>query len=145
MRGATPREAICMDQMQTSAQPESPSAASPRRSLGAHGEDLAADYLRGCGLSVLARNWRSGRSGELDLVVRDGACIVAVEVKTRSGTGYGSPFDAITLRKAERLRRLLYAWVREARPACDQLRIDAVGITILPGEAPRIEHLRGIA
>jgi len=112
--------------------------------LGAHGEDLAADYLRGRGCVLLARNWRDGRRGELDLIVRDGACVVAVEVKTRTGTGYGHPLEAITARKAGRLRRLLLAWVRQQAVRPSHVRVDAIGITLRPSERPRIDHLRGI-
>ena len=115
------------------------------RSLGARGEALAADHLEALGCEVLARNWRAGRQGELDLVVQDGGSIVAVEVKTRSGRGYGSPFEAITARKAARLRRLLHEWVRQHPTRASGLRIDAVAVILLPGEPPRIEHLRGIS
>lgn len=115
------------------------------RSIGAYGEALAAEYLQSIGCQVLARNWRAGRTGELDLVVREQQFVVAVEVKTRSGRGYGSPFESITALKAGRLRRLLLQWVREHQPNADRLRIDAVAVLLLPEEAPQIEHLRGIA
>lgn len=120
-----------------------PSAGSDRRALGTRGEDLAAAYLAGRGYRILDRNWRI-REGELDIVARDEDCIVAVEVKTRSGSGYGNPLEAITAAKAARLRRLLGEWVRTSGPGPSRLRIDAVGITLLPGERPRIDHLRGI-
>lgn len=115
------------------------------RLLGARGEALAANHLEGLGCEMLARNWRAGRQGELDLIVRDGGNIVAVEVKTRSGRGYGSPFEAITARKAARLRRLLHEWLRQHPMRASGLRIDAVAVVLLPGEPPRIEHLRGIS
>lgn len=118
---------------------------SHNQALGAQGEALAANYLQSLGYEVLDRNWRSGRTGELDLVVRQGEHLVAVEVKTRSGRGYGSPFEAITARKAGRLRVLLLNWVREHRPISGLLRIDAIAVTLEAGEAPCIEHLRGIA
>lgn len=117
----------------------------PNQALGAEGESIAAAYLQSLGCEVLDRNWRSGRTGELDLVVRDRGYVVAVEVKTRSGHGYGTPFAAITASKAARLRTLLLAWVREHRPVADGLRIDAVAVLLIPGEAPCVEHLRGIA
>lgn len=118
---------------------------SHNQALGARGEALAAEYLQSLGCEVLDRNWRSGRTGELDLVVRDRDHVVAVEVKTRSGRGYGTPFESITARKTDRLRTLLHSWVRAHRPVSGSLRIDAVAVTLLPGEAPQIEHLRGIA
>lgn len=60
--------------------------------LGMYGELAAASFLRGEGFSVLRRNWRPVRGGELDLVCRDGNCLVFVEVKTRTGKQLrGSP------------------------------------------------------
>lgn len=116
-----------------------------RRALGSWGEQLAAEYLVANGCEVLARNWRAGRQGELDLVVRDRDSVVAVEVKTRRGLGYGTPFEAITAVKVNRLRRLLLEWVRHHRPAANALRIDAIAVTLISGSEPRIEHLRGVS
>lgn len=122
-----------------------PTGTGHNRSLGAHGERLAADYLRLQGFRLLARNWRC-RHGELDLIMRDGDTTVAVEVKTRSGRGYGTPLEAITPDKAARLRRLLSEWVRESGSSPLRLRVDAVGITIEPRtHTPHIDHLRGIS
>lgn len=112
--------------------------------LGAIGEQLACEHLVSRGLILLARNWRC-RYGEIDLVMRDGHVFVAVEVKTRSGTGYGSPLEAITQRKASRLRRLLLEWSHETQHRGD-LRVDAVGIVLLPGSPrPDIVHIESIA
>lgn len=123
----------------------SPGQRSHNLELGARGEQLAAEYLLGIGCEILARNWRSGRTGELDLVVRERGVLVAVEVKTRSGRGYGSPFEAITARKAARLRDLLLSWVRTHHPHADGLRIDAIAVMLCEGQPPQIEHLRGIS
>lgn len=112
--------------------------------LGARGEALAAAYLEGRGYRVLARNWRT-REGELDIVAQDGDAVVAVEVKTRGGTGFGHPLEAVTARKAKRLRRLLLSWVRSERPGASRLRIDAIGITMRLGAPPRIDHVEGLS
>ncbi len=61
-----------------------------RRRLGQAGEQMAADLLAGKGYQIVARNWRSGRSGEIDLVAQDGRTLVIVEVRTRRGQLYGS-------------------------------------------------------
>lgn len=118
---------------------------SHNQALGARGEALAEQYLLERGYRLLAKNWRC-RHGEIDLIMRDGDTIVAVEVKTRSGSGFGSPLEAITVTKANRVRMLLLEWLRERRTHAPRLRIDAIGIVIRPGTgAPRIDHLRGIS
>lgn len=118
---------------------------SHNRRLGARGEALAAEYLETRGYLIIDRNWRGGRQGELDLVARDGDEIVAIEVKTRRGTGSGHPFEAITAMKARRLRGLLLSWMREHREHAGGLRVDAIGILMPDGEPASIEHLRSIA
>lgn len=115
------------------------------QSLGSLGEDIAAEFLASKGLRLIARNWRC-RYGELDLLMGDGTAFVGVEVKTRSGTGFGTPLEAITTRKAARLRRLLLEWSSETGNRGAVLRVDAVGITMCPkGAPPLIDHLRGIS
>lgn len=76
----------------------------------------------------MARNWRAGRLGEIDLVaVRDGT-IAVCEVKTRSSAAFGTAAEAITPAKAARLRRLAAAWLAETG-ARGQVRFDVVAIT----------------
>ena len=55
---------------------------------GAEGEDLACRHLEAQGFAILARNYRC-RSGEIDVVARDGSVTVFVEVKHRRGSGHG--------------------------------------------------------
>lgn len=76
-----------------------------RVQLGAMGEALAVDYLTSMGLRILNRNWRC-RYGELDVIACDAATrtVVFVEVKTRTGDGYGGLAHAVTERKVRRLR-----------------------------------------
>ena len=115
------------------------------QSLGAQGEAYAEQFLLERGYRRIAKNWRC-RYGELDLIMRDGRAYVAVEVKTRSGLGYGAPLEAITTSKAARLRRLLLEWARESGNRGSLLRIDAIGIVLQPGgSAPRIDHIQGIS
>ncbi len=78
--------------------------------LGRAGEDRAAQYLEERGYAVLDRNWRI-RDGEIDLVVARPGELVIVEVKTRRGSGFGHPFEAIDARKQQRLWRLAVAWI----------------------------------
>lgn len=61
-------------------------------------------------MQVVARNWR-WRGGEVDIVARDGPTLVFVEVKGRSGEGFGSAEEAITLAKRGRLWRTALAFL----------------------------------
>jgi putative endonuclease len=114
------------------------------RALGDYGERLATRHLIGQGLAILDRNWRCVR-GELDIVAREAHELVICEVKTRSGEGFGAPFEAVTWRKLRRLRQLGGLW-RDDHPAeaGGPLRIDVVSILCLPGRPARLEHLRGV-
>ena len=58
--------------------------------VGRRGEQLAAEFLEGQGLTIVSRNWRC-REGELDIVAHDRRnTLVICEVKTRSGERFGS-------------------------------------------------------
>ena len=64
------------------------------RGLGSYGERMAVRYLTDRGLEVLDRNWRCDL-GEIDIVARDGGCLVVCEVKTRRSTTFGQPIEAV--------------------------------------------------
>jgi putative endonuclease len=114
-----------------------------RAAVGRYGEQVAAAHLQQAGLVVLDRNWRC-RWGELDLVVRDGDCLVGVEVKTRRSAVAGTPLEAITPAKVARLRRLLGLWLAEHPVRPRDLRLDAVAV-LRPASGPAlVQHVRGI-
>jgi len=92
---------------------------------------------------LLDRNWRC-EAGEIDLVLRDGRVLVVCEVKTRSSTRYGSTLEAVTERKAARLRRLGARWLAEHRLRPDDVRIDLVGVLVPRQGAPRLDHVKGV-
>lgn len=112
--------------------------------VGRYGEDVAVRHLTEAGLVIVERNWRCPL-GEIDIVARDGATLVVCEVKTRRGTGYGLPAEAVTPVKAARLRRLAVAWLRAREVHPGAVRIDVVSV-LRPLRGPaRVEHLRGVA
>ncbi|MGW0775105.1 YraN family protein [Streptomyces sp. NPDC002835] len=114
--------------------------------LGRYGEDLAARLLTRSGMRLLARNWRCGRAGEIDIVARDGDTVVVCEVKTRRAGAYEHPMAAITPVKARRLRRLAECWVeRHGGAPPGGVRIDLVGVILPRRGAAVVEHARGVA
>lgn len=123
-----------------------PSAASHRSDLGARGELLAAAHLEAEGLEIVARNWRLSAGavrGELDLVAMDHAAgvLVVCEVKTRRSDAYGGPLLAVTPTKQAKIRELTVAFLRDAGVWVPTVRFDVVGVWLVPGQEPRIEHV----
>ncbi|MEV4036891.1 YraN family protein [Streptomyces umbrinus] len=117
-----------------------------RNALGKYGEDLAARRLTESGMTVLRRNWRSGRAGEIDIVARDGDALVVCEVKTRRTGSFEHPMAAVTPVKAQRLRGLAERWLQEHGGAPrGGVRIDVVGVLLPDRGAPVVEHVRGVA
>jgi putative endonuclease len=110
-----------------------------RRALGVAGEDAVAEWYARAGYTVVDRNWRC-RDGELDLVVSRDGVIVFCEVKTRRGTAFGAPFEAVTIAKQRRLRRLALQWLA-AHPShrAPGLRFDVASVMKVRGVAPVIE------
>jgi len=76
-----------------------------KQQQGQLGEDAAAAFLAENGFTLLERNVRCGRSGELDLVVTNGALIVFVEVKKRSTDAFGGAVYSLSPKKLNSLKR----------------------------------------
>jgi len=114
-----------------------------RQRLGEYGEELAARWLSEHGMVVLDRNWRCAQ-GELDLVLRDGPDLVACEVKTRSGVRCGTPQEAVTPAKLERLQRLIARWADDHGLRPPGIRIDVIAVTKPRDGEPKVEHVRGL-
>ncbi len=112
-----------------------------RRKLGQRGEDLAVAQLCNQGYVICERNYRCPR-GEIDLVARDGDCLVFVEVRTRRGREYGSPEESIIPAKQAKLIELAQTYVQEHHWAGDW-RIDVVAVEMSrAGQVLRVEVIQ---
>ena len=111
--------------------------------LGRDGEQAAVNYLEGCGFRILDRNWRCAE-GEIDIVAVERRTFVVCEVKTRSGTRYGTPLEAVGRAKRARLRKLAVRWLTAHGVRFDQIRIDVVGLLYEGTGGFTIEHVRGV-
>jgi len=110
--------------------------------LGRYGEDRAASYLQERGYEIIDRNWHS-QTGEIDLVAKDKDRLVFIEVKTRSGSGFGHPFEAITPSKVARMRRLVADWCVAKQVSSVKVRLDAIAVLVTGGRV-HIEHLKEV-
>lgn len=112
-----------------------------RLAPGPAGEQIACEHLQAQGYRILDRNFRC-RSGEVDIVARQGEATVFVEVKERSGGSHGGAHEAVTFGKRRRVIRAarLYAAARGLTET--PIRFDVVSID-WEEERPRIRHDRG--
>lgn len=109
--------------------------------IGDRGENVAASFLEENGYRVLERNYRFERN-EVDLVCLDpnqGGEIVFVEVKTRTGRGYGPPEASVTEEKKAALVEVSRAYLHERQLEGAPARFDVIGILVDDGE-PEIKH-----
>ncbi len=94
--------------------------------LGRRGEDAALDYLRGAGLQLVERNWRSGHL-EIDLVMEDASSIRIIEVKTlQAGDGF-DPSENVTSDKRRKLIRAAKAFYA-SHPSQKEIKFDVVTV-----------------
>ncbi len=114
---------------------------SGNKSLGARGEAIAEAYLRGQGFTILEKNYR-GKTGEIDIVARDGDSIVFVEVKARRNLAYGSPLLAVTPFKQRQISRTALTWLAHRKKPNAIARFDVIAILLPDHELPQIEHIR---
>jgi putative endonuclease len=111
--------------------------------LGEWGEKVAAEHLVSQGMVVLDRNWRTG-SGEIDIIARDGDAVVFCEVKTRRGSVFGDPAEAVTPTKSRRLRTLAAQWLAISQVRPSQVRFDVVKVMVTRADGPVVTHVRGV-
>jgi putative endonuclease len=109
--------------------------------VGRYGENVAVAHLSDAGLEILARNWRCDE-GEIDIVARERGAIVICEVKTRSSVRFGTPAEAISRRKADRLRRLAYLWLQDHPAFGADIRFGVVSVLRSDRGAAVVEHVR---
>ena len=109
--------------------------------LGKKGEEIAVNYLQKKGYRIVERGYRLFR-GELDIIAYDGATLVFVEVKTRAGTEFGLPEEAVTPAKQNQIKRIAQGYLMERGLGDPDCRFDVLAI-LFDGEGdPTITHFK---
>ncbi len=109
--------------------------------FGAKGERIAERYLVSRGYGILERQWRI-RQGEIDLIAHKDGEIVFVEVKTRRDSSFGSPEEAVTATKRERIRSTALTYLAVTGLEDRPFRIDVIAIVWDRRSAATLRHLR---
>jgi putative endonuclease len=103
-----------------------------RKTLGVRGEDMAVDFLEKKGYTILCRNYRC-RSGEIDIIARKKKILCFIEVKTRSTRAFGSPQEAVTPRKQQKIGRVALDFLQRHRLENQPARFDVVAVDFSSG------------
>ena len=107
---------------------------------GKLGERAARKHLQKLGIKFLTANFRSDR-GEIDLVFRDGDCLVFAEVKTRSSEGWTRPAAAVDVRKRRLLSQTALDYLKLLKNPQVKIRFDIVEVLLTDGEVREVRHL----
>ncbi len=107
---------------------------------GQLGERAARSHLSKQGLKFLTANYRSPR-GELDLVFRDGDCLVFIEVKTRSREDWVRPAAAVDRDKRRLVSQAALDYLRLLRNPQIKFRFDIVEVLLQDGRVREVRHL----
>lgn len=108
-------------------------------SLGKEGEEIALHFFRKKGFRIIEKNYRTP-FGEIDIIAKEKDILVFIEVKTRADNSFGYPFEAVTPRKREKIRRVALSFLKKYKKELPA-RFDVLSIT-LDGDKRNIEHIK---
>jgi len=106
--------------------------------LGDKGEDLAQSHLVQRDYKILERNWRYSK-GEIDIIAKDCDTLVFIEVKTRSGSGFGRPEEFVDQKKINLISKTAMAYMKSINYEW-AIRFDVIGIVVKKSGEPTINH-----
>jgi putative endonuclease len=111
------------------------------KTVGAMGEEIAANYLKTEGYDIIERNYRFHK-GEIDIVAKDNKSryLVFVEVKSRNNLEFGEPEFAITTAKMKQLKRMAKYYLLDRHITDLDCRLDVITVLFSQDNPPLINH-----
>lgn len=114
-----------------------------QRAIGTAAEKAATAFLQAQGFEVLQTNYAI-RGAEIDIIAREGDCIVFVEVKHRRDSDRMRPCEAVTPAKQRRIARAAMRWMQQHEMQNANVRFDVMestpqGLALLRGAFDFIE------
>ena len=108
-----------------------------RVSLGERGERVAAGFLKEHGYEILEKNYKC-KIGEIDVIARRQGRLVFVEIKTRTSAQFGTPQEAVDLRKQEKIFKVAQWYQKEKKLEKTPVAFDVVAVLWKEDEPPEI-------
>ena len=106
---------------------------------GSRGEELAAGFLRRKKYTIVQRNYRCCH-GEIDIIARRKKILVFIEVKTRRSYAFGSPLEAVSLKKQHAISAVAQEYLQKTRQTSSPARFDVIAVHLNSDDA-QIEHI----
>lgn len=106
---------------------------------GMQGEEIAARYLLSKKYKIIQRNYRC-RYGEIDIIASKKNVLIFVEVKTRRNYAFGSPLEAVSLKKQCSISSVAQEYIQRGNLSGSAARFDVIAV-LLNSNCPEIEHI----
>jgi len=111
------------------------------KDYGKEGEEIAVKFLSENGFTILERNFRHGKIGEIDIIAQENDTLVFIEVKTRKNDLFGDPEEAVNLNKQKQIRKIAEIYNYLKRIENTLCRFDVIAILLNEGQ-PVIRHYK---
>ncbi len=113
--------------------------------MGRAGEAAARSYLQNRGYRLVENNFRC-LYGEIDIIAFHGSTLVFVEVRTRTGSSFGTPAESITVEKLNRLKKTALFFMQSRYGVEVSCRFDLIAVQMEQQSMAvrNIRHYRGI-
>lgn len=96
------------------------------KQIGLKGEEIACNYLKKLGWKILEKNFRYSKYAEIDIIAKETNTIVFVEVKTRTTSNFGHPFEAINTKKINNIYKATLSYLQSTQERYEDYRIDII-------------------
>lgn len=109
------------------------------RAIGIKGEEIAIKYLKNKGYIILEKNYKT-YFGEIDIIAKDKNTLVFIEVKTRTNTLFGYPFESINYKKIQKLKNVALTYIKRHNLQLP-IRFDVLSI-FMKGDNKQVQHIK---
>lgn len=111
------------------------------KEVGNYGENVASLHLLKKGYSILDKNFRC-KLGEIDIIAKKDSYIIFVEVKSRYGTNYGNPMEAVNYSKKYKIYKTALAYIQKRNLIDFDFRFDIIEILLnLNNNSHSVHHI----
>lgn len=112
-----------------------------KKQLGIKGEKEALSFLEKKGYEILEKNFRCVL-GEIDIIMKHGEELVFIEVRSRTDTFFGEPYETVNMKKQNKLYKLAEYYLNLKELDDISCRFDVLSLILThDGSVRKIEHI----